>query len=165
MKMWQGFATGFAIMILGAWAPVIEDANASDDGLMSDGEYSYLLAGEPIAIAYSGFREGQHPDRGNGAVNPSKAEILEDLQILVAHDLRLIRLYDTGDNARTTLELIREHELPIKVLQGIWLNAEISNHEGCPWLDEPIPEEELAANVLVNQGEIQRGIDLARQFP
>ena len=151
-------------MTLGAWTPVTGDANASGDELMSDGAYAYLLAGEPIAIAYSGFREGQYPDRGDGAVNPSRAEILEDLQILVAHDLRLIRLYDTGENARATLEIIRKHELPIKVLQGIWLDAEISNHEGCPWLDEPIPAEKLAANVLRNQDEIQRGIELAREF-
>ena len=164
MKFWQRIATVFATWMLGVLAPVTGDANASDDGLMTDGAYAYLLAGEPIAIAYSGFREGQHPDRGDGAVNPSRAEILEDLQILVAHDLRLIRLYDTGENALVTLELIREHELPIKVLQGIWLSAEISNHEGCPWLDEPIPAEELAANVLRNQDEIQRGIDLAREF-
>jgi exo-beta-1,3-glucanase (GH17 family) len=152
-------------MILGGWSPLSGDANASSEELMSTEAFSYLLAGEPIAIAYSGFREGQHPDRGDGAVNPSRAEILEDLQILVAHDFRLIRLYDAGENALTTLQLIQEHDLPIKVLQGIWLNAEISNHEGCPWLDEPIPDEELAANVLRNQEEVQRGIDLARQFP
>ena len=36
-----------------------------------------LVAGEVMAVAYSGFREGQHPDRGDGAVNPSAAEILE----------------------------------------------------------------------------------------
>ena len=35
-----------------------------------------LLLGEVMAIAYSGFREGQHPDRGDGAVNPSDEEIL-----------------------------------------------------------------------------------------
>ena len=29
-----------------------------------------LLNGEIMAMAYSGFREGQHPDRGNGANNP-----------------------------------------------------------------------------------------------
>ena len=39
-----------------------------------------LLAGEVMAVAYSGFREGQHPDRGDGAVNPSAEEILEDLR-------------------------------------------------------------------------------------
>ena len=123
-----------------------------------------LVAGEVMAVAYSGFREGQHPDRGDGAVNPSDAEILEDLEIMLAHDFGLIRLYDTGENSRTTLELIRERELPMKVLLGIWLRAEISNHEGCAWLDEPIPDDELAANTLENLAEIQRGIDMANEF-
>jgi exo-beta-1,3-glucanase (GH17 family) len=123
-----------------------------------------LLAGEVMAVAYSGFREGQHPDRGDGAVNPSADEILEDLEILAAHDLRLIRMYDSHENTRQTLELIRQHDLPIKVVVGIWLDAEFSNHEGCPWLDEPIPDETLAANALQNAAEVQRGIDLATEF-
>ena len=123
-----------------------------------------LVAGEVMAMAYSGFREGQHPDRGAGAVNPSRAEILEDLQILDAHDFHLIRLYDSGENSRMTLELIHEHNLPIKVLLGMWLDAEISNHEGCPWLDEPIPDEKLVANKLKNVAEINRGVALANEF-
>ena len=123
-----------------------------------------LIAGEVMAIAYSGFREGQHPDRGDGAANPSDDEILEDLKILIAHDFNLIRLYDAKENSRTTLELIREHNLPIKVLLGMWLDAEVSNHEGAEWLLEPIPEAKLAANTLANAEEVQRGIDLARQF-
>ena len=117
-----------------------------------------------MALAYSGYREGQHPDRGHGAVNPSEDEILEDLEILVAHGFRLIRLYDSAENSLATLELIRRNGLPIKVLLGIWLDAEISNHEGCPWLDEPIPDEKLRANTLRNAAELQRGIDLARRF-
>lgn len=125
---------------------------------------SDLVAGEVMAVAYSGYREGQHPDRGEGAVNPSDAEILEDLEIMVAHGFRLIRLYDTGENTATTLRLIREHDLPVRVLLGIWLRAEVSNHEGCPWLDEPIPDDELAANVLLNGEEIARGIEMAQQF-
>jgi exo-beta-1,3-glucanase (GH17 family) len=123
-----------------------------------------LVAGELMAVAYSGFREGQHPDRGEGAVNPSAAEILEDLEILAANNFKLIRLYDSGQNSALTLELIREHELPIKVLLGIWLSAEFSNHEGCPWLDEPIPDATLAANTLNNAAEVERGIELAREF-
>ncbi len=123
-----------------------------------------LLANEVMAMSYSGFREGQHPDRGDGAVNPSDAEILEDLNILLEHDFKLIRLYDSGENSVTTLELIRKHNLPIKVLLGMWLQAEFSNHEGCPWLIEPIPDEELAANALANAAELQRGIDLANEF-
>jgi len=123
-----------------------------------------LLGGEVMAMSYSGFREGQHPDRGSGAVNPSREEILEDLQILVDHGFRLIRMYDSKENTVTTLELIREHELPIRVLLGIWLDAEFSNHAGCPWLDEPIPEEELSANTIANDVEIQRAIELANEY-
>jgi exo-beta-1,3-glucanase (GH17 family) len=136
----------------------------SDDTAESKPAPEGLLAGEVMAVAYSGFREGQHPDRGSGAVNPSAEEILEDLQILLAHDFNLIRMYDSGENTRETLEIIRRHDLPIKVLLGIWLDAEFSNHEGCPWLDEPIPDEKLAANALVNAAEVERGIELANEF-
>ena len=123
-----------------------------------------LLIGEVVAVAYSGFREGQHPDRGDGAVNPGDDEILEDLEILAAHDFSLIRLYDSGENSLAVLKLIRQHDLPIKVLLGIWLKAEFSNHDRCAWLDEPIPAEELEANTLENSAELQRGIEIARDF-
>ena len=123
-----------------------------------------LLNGEVMAMAYSGFREGQHPDRGAGANNPSREEILEDLQILIDHDFTLIRMYDVGEITVDTLEVIEENHLPVKVLLGMWLRAEISNHEGCPWLDEPIPDEELAANKIRNQEEVDRGIELAERF-
>lgn len=123
-----------------------------------------LLAGEAVAVSYSGFRQGQHPDRGNGAVNPSDREVLEDLEILVRYGFRLIRVYDSGDNTRTTLELIRRHDLPLQVLLGIWLDAEVSNHAGCPWLKEPIPAAQLAANAARNVAEVERGIELARRF-
>jgi exo-beta-1,3-glucanase (GH17 family) len=98
-------------------------------------------------------------------VNPSDAEILEDLRILLDNGFSLIRLYDTRENSAATLRLIRENDLPIKVLLGMWLDAEISNHEGCSWLDEPIPAEELAQNTLENLEEIARGIDLANEYP
>ncbi len=125
---------------------------------------SDLLAGEVVAVAYSGFREGQHPDRGAGAVNPSADEILEDLEILVAYGFNLVRLYDSGENSRATLELIRKHDLPIKVLLGMWLEAEFSNHEGCAWLDVPIPDHKLVANARSNANELQRGIELANEY-
>ena len=47
-----------------------------------------LLDGFNRAVCYSGFRHGQHPDRGEGAVNPSDKEILEDLQLLSRHGFR-----------------------------------------------------------------------------
>ena len=166
MKLPLGIAAITVTMGLGlsGCAPAPDHTGATGEDAVQTPLSTVLLAGETMAVAYSGFREGQHPDRGEGAVNPSRSEILEDLEILVAHDLRLIRLYDAGENSAMTLELIRERELPVKVLQGIWLSAEFSNHEGCPWLDEPIPDEVLAANVLENQAEVRRGIALAQEF-
>ena len=40
----------------------------------------------------------------------------------------------------------------LPLLLGIWLDAEVSNHEGCPWLDEPIPEEFPRAIDLLADG-------------
>ncbi len=117
-----------------------------------------------LAVAYSGYRQGQHPDRGQGARNPSREQVLEDLRILVDRGFTLIRLYDSGENSRMTLELIREQQLPIRVMLGIWLRAEISNHAGCPWLTKPIPERELQLNRERNDREVATGIALAREF-
>ena len=124
-----------------------------------------LLEGYSRAVCYSGFRSGQHPDRGTGAKNPSKAEILEDLDILKKEGFGLIRLYDSGDNSAMVIQLIAENNIDIKVMLGIWLKAELSNHESCAWLTEPIPDEVLKENTDLNQQEIQRGIFLANSFP
>ncbi len=125
-----------------------------------------LLAGTHRAVCYSGFRSGQHPDRGDAAVLPSDEEILEDLQIISQDSLfNLIRLYDSQQNSASVLRVIDEHDLPIKVMLGIWLKAELSNHEGCAWLNEPIPQEVLDQNKVDNQAEIERGINLANQYP
>jgi exo-beta-1,3-glucanase (GH17 family) len=125
-----------------------------------------LLSGVSKAVCYSGFRSGQHPDRGEGANNPTKEQVLEDLQI-VSNDMgfKLIRLYDSGVNSALVLQIIQEQKLDIKVMLGIWLNAELSAHETCEWLTEPIPQEVLDANKLVNRDELERAIKLANKYP
>jgi len=124
-----------------------------------------LLAGVSRAICYSGFRSGQHPDRGDGAVNPSREEILEDLKILSEKcNFKLIRVYDSGENSEMVLSIIKENNINIKVLLGIWLRAELSNHETCEWLTEPIPETELQKNKTLNLNEIKKGIKLANEY-
>lgn len=125
-----------------------------------------LIVGEVPAISYSGYRRGQHPDKGQGPKNPSREEILEDLEILSGTGMfRLIRLYDSRENARTVLELIREKKLPLKVMLGAWLDAEISSYGTCAWVSAPEPEEKLAANREANEQEVERAIALAREFP
>ena len=117
------------------------------------------------ALCYSGFRSGQHPDRGEGAVNPSDEEILEDLNLMDHHlGTTLIRLYDCGENTQSVLQIIKDNNLNIKVLLGIWLKAELSAHETCEWLTEPIPESVLNANKEANLAEIERGVHLAGSY-
>ena len=123
-----------------------------------------LINDEHWAISYSGFREGQHPDRGDGANNPTEAQIIEDLNILLNEGFKLIRMYDSGTNTQMTLDIIRKYNFPIKVLLGIWLDAEVSNHDGCEWLTEPIAESKLLQNRIDNENEVQTAIDLANKY-
>jgi exo-beta-1,3-glucanase (GH17 family) len=123
-----------------------------------------LINGEHWALSYSGFRIGQHPDRGDGAKNPSEAQIIEDLNILLDEGFKLVRMYDCDTNTQMTLEVIRKHNFPMKVLLGIWLDAEISNHDGCGWLTEAIPESQLAENRVNNQLEVKTAIELANKY-
>lgn len=163
-------AMACAILFMVACSPKSE--KKKDKNMNSSQTYSIkqdeggLLAGDAEAVCYSGFRSGQHPDRGEGAKNPSDAEVLEDLQIISKEmGFKLIRLYDSGVNSETTLRLIKAHNLDIKVMLGMWLNAELSAHETCEWLSAPIPQEELDSNKKVNQEELARGIKLANAYP
>ncbi len=125
-----------------------------------------LLNDVSKAICYSGFRTGQHPDRGEGDINPSDEQTMEDLNVIANDsDFRLFRLYDSRKNSEDVLRLISENNLNIKVMLGIWLKAELSNHETCAWLTEPIPQETLDRNTLWNRDEIENGIALANKYP
>ena len=138
-----------------------ESTNKEEGKLQTEND---LLTGVSRAICYSGFRDGQHPDRGDRAINPSYEEMLEDLKIL-SNDLnfKLIRLYDCSENSEMVLRIIKENNIDIKVMLGIWLRAELSNHEVCNWL-APIPEEVLQKNKKINLKEIEKGINLANKY-
>jgi exo-beta-1,3-glucanase (GH17 family) len=109
------------------------------------------------AICYSGYREGQDPNRKRF---PTVAQIREDLHLLARH-WRLLRLYDCSLHAERVLQVIEEDHLPFQVMLGAWLGAEMNNF-GCPW-GGTYPEEQLEANQLENDAELQRLITLARR--
>ena len=109
------------------------------------------------AICYSGYREGQSPD---ARVYPSVAQIREDLHLLSRH-WQLLRLYDCSLHAERVLQVIREDRLPLRVMLGAYLGAEMNN-SGCPW-GGTYAEEQLEANRRENAAEIGRLIALARQ--
>jgi exo-beta-1,3-glucanase (GH17 family) len=109
------------------------------------------------AICYSGYREGQDPNR---KLYPSLAEIRQDLHILKKH-WRLLRLYDCSPHAESVLQVICEDELPFQVMLGAYLGAE-TNNAGCPW-GGTYTEDELQANRQANEAEVERLITLARR--
>lgn len=84
-----------------------------------------IVAGNRVgpAICYSGYREGQSPERGT---YPSREETLEDLRIL-EKQWRLIRIYGSGAYAEQILNLIREQKINLKVMLGAWLAKEPGN--------------------------------------
>jgi len=71
------------------------------------------------AISYGCYRKGQAPD----VKGPSAEQILEDLNILKQY-WHLIRIYGADDDARRVLDVIKTHQLPIKVMLGVWVANE-----------------------------------------
>ncbi len=150
-----------AVLISSAGADVTNGATAGPASLRQ--KKSDLLAGGFWGVCYSGFRTGQHPDRGDGAKNPTDAQILEDLNILARRgEFPLLRLYDAKTNSEVVLTLIQQHRLKFKVMLGTWLAGEMNN-PGCSWL-KPMSPEVLAANRTNNAAEIRDAIRLANQY-
>jgi len=71
------------------------------------------------AVSYGCYRKGQAPD----VKGPSADQILEDLNIIKQY-WNLIRVYGADDDARRVLQVIRTHNLPIKVMVGVWVANE-----------------------------------------
>ncbi len=110
------------------------------------------------AICYSGYRDGQSPGQ---RLYPSVAQIREDLHLLARH-WSLIRLYDCTPHAERVLQVIREDGLPLRVLLGAWLEAEMNNF-GCPW-GGTHDEATLEANARLNDAECERLVALAQRY-
>lgn len=111
------------------------------------------------AICYSGYREGQSP----GGKMPSREQIKEDLEILLADGYRYIRMYDPNEHARMVLELIRDEKLPMQCIIGVDNFSEISN-PNCPWDKQDIPADVLAANAERNDAEVEKLIEMVKEF-
>jgi len=96
------------------------------------------------AVAYSPYRTS---NRDTETVTAS--EILQDLNLLVEGNYRLIRLFDSSDKvARQTLQVIQANALDIKVQLGVYIETGSS-----------------ATVTAFNQAEVARAIALATAYP
>jgi exo-beta-1,3-glucanase (GH17 family) len=110
------------------------------------------------AICYSGYRENQSPRE---SIFPSYDQIKEDLQI-VAQYWAYIRIYDVSEHADLVLEVIRNEQLPLKVMLGNDLRAELNN-PNCPW-STPQTQTQLSHNTQINDRGLAKLIRLANSY-
>lgn len=111
------------------------------------------------AICYSGYRSGQNP---GDETYPSREQIREDLDILRKR-WTYLRLYDCSEHAVRTLDVIRNHNMPFRVMLGAYIKAEVNN-PGCPW-GQHYEADELEQNKVDNLAEIERLVGLANAYP
>ena len=115
---------------------------AAADTTVTRRPFEPMLDGEWIGngISYGAYRDGESP----GESLTSKENILEDLEIL-AQRWNLIRLYGADQQSLNILEVIAENDLPIRVMQGIWLDAHKTDQE--------------------NEEQVRLAIEYANRFP
>jgi exo-beta-1,3-glucanase (GH17 family) len=111
------------------------------------------------AICYSGFRNGQQP----GGIYPSYNEVKEDLLLLQKH-WKYLRLYDIDEHGETVLQVIAQEKLPLQVMLGAYIEAEMNNF-GCPWGGGVYEEEVLIENQKKNTAKMHKLVALANQYP
>jgi exo-beta-1,3-glucanase (GH17 family) len=98
-------------------------------------------------VAYGPHRAGQHPD----GLQPSRAELLEDLRLIQRH-WHWLRMYGARGATETVAELIRAERLPLRLVVGAWI----------------MPEPEEAPGSVAraaNQAEVSAAIRLANTYP
>jgi len=102
------------------------------------------------AVSYSPFRTGNRDTE-----IPKVDDVEQDLNLLVAGNFRLIRLFDSSDKvAKLTLEVIKNKGLDIKVHLGAYVNSYKYVY------NPPVVESIKAAN----QAELDRLINLAADY-
>ena len=105
-------------------------------------------------ISYGPHRDGQRP----GGPGPTRAQILEDLELLKGR-WSLLRLYASDGPSPEVLALIREARLPFQVLLGAWIAPESkAGAAGQP--PTPLPEAREA-----NRAQVAEAVRLANAYP
>jgi exo-beta-1,3-glucanase (GH17 family) len=141
------------------------------------------------ALSYSGYRAGQSPEHG---VFPSREQVAEDLRIL-ARSWRLIRVYAADQHSEDVLSVIREEELDLAVMLGVWLGREpgaeepnaqqvaagirlakayedvvvavnVGNEVRVEWTQHPVPEQRLVGYVREVREAVKQPVTMADNY-
>lgn len=116
------------------------------------------ILGNPdyLAISYGGYRAESRE------VQPSIVQLKEDMQILAAMGVKILRTYNTKlPHATNVIKAIRElknedSDFEMYVMLGAWINCKNA------FTDNP---DHHAEDAEANAAEIQRAVNLAKQYP
>lgn len=119
-------------------------------------EFDPTVNGKEIynGICYGPHRDGQRP----GGVQPSEEQLLEDLRLMLPH-WKLIRIYSSSEFAETLLSVISENDMKVKIMLGVWIDAEERRDETGKVLES---FDEATAS---NRAEVDAAIRLANRYP
>ena len=116
------------------------------------------------AVNYGSFRTSSRdaevaarrdPITGPAKIASMKAGILQDMQILVAANLRLVRLFNPDLDGDLILEVIKDNNLDIKVHLGGYIQGDL-------YITNPIARAQIEVD---NQAEIAKVVALAKKYP
>lgn len=103
------------------------------------------------AVAYSPYRTATN-EAGLAAESIPLNNIKQDLQLLRRAGFGAVRVFDSSDKvAAQTIQAIRELNLDMKVMLGVWINSTSGSN--------------AAANRVANNAEIARAVALANAYP
>jgi exo-beta-1,3-glucanase (GH17 family) len=137
----------------------ISCVNRTDKNMSSKNITAKEILGNPDyqAISYSGYR-GISRD-----IQPTIAELKEDMKLLAAMDIKIVRTYNVYLDAVPNLlkaisELKKEDpEFEMYVMMGAWIDAKNA------WTD--VPDRIRDENSPRNEKEIGRAVALANKYP
>lgn len=147
-------------MILFGSVLMVACSDRSSDNLRTNSVTAEDILSDPVkypAISYSGYREITRDSV------PSISELKEDMQILSAMGIKIVRTYNVYLEAvPRLLQAIEEMkaedpDFEMYVMMGAWIDAKNA------WTDEPerIRDEDSPRN----SGEIERAASLAKAYP
>jgi exo-beta-1,3-glucanase (GH17 family) len=143
-------------------ASIMISCNSSDSsntGTHTETVTASDILGNPEyqAISYGGYRENTRD------IQPTIPELKEDMEILYAMGIRIIRTYNVHlDHASNVLKAIRElkeedPDFEMYVMLGAWIDAKNA------WTDKP--ERIRYEDAERNATEIDRAVELANMYP
>ncbi len=150
--------TAYIVLIIGIVFMIsCEQKDQKSESMRKDLNAEEIL-GNPdyLAISYGGYR------RETRDIQPTVDELKEDLKILYAMKIRILRTYNVRlPHASNVLKAIKElkdenPEFEMYVMLGAWIDCKNA------WTDLPLNHYEES---VYNEAEIERAVELAQLYP